>query len=100
MSPEPPSNIPLPNKPVQLVRAAVSGVTDRIAELKTYVIAQPLDEHIKNFVLKELDGLTSNAAELHLHDVEMPGGGFNLHLTIKPKHLGGSSTAVFVRRPS
>ena len=39
----------------------------------------------------------SNAAEVHLHDIEMPGGGFNLHLCIKPVRLGAGDKTVFVR---
>jgi hypothetical protein len=92
-----PSNVPMPLEPRQLVRSAVRGVTDKIPELKAFVAAQNLDEHLKQFIASELDELSSNAAEIHLHDVEMPDGGFNLHLTMKPVQLGGSSKAVFVR---
>lgn len=95
---KPAANVPLPEEPVQLVRAAVSGTIDRIPELKAWIAEQELDEHLKAFIASELDEITTNAAEVHLHDVEMPGGGFNLHLTIKPVRLGGSDKAVFVRK--
>ncbi|MEN6533315.1 MAG: hypothetical protein ABFD89_06605 [Bryobacteraceae bacterium] len=92
-----PSNVPMPLEPTQLVRAAVRGVTDKIPELKAIIAAWALDEHLKQFMASELDELSTNAAEIHLHDVEMPDGGFNLHLTIKPIQLGESDKAVFVR---
>ena len=81
----------------ELVRAAVRGITDKIPELKATVAGLPLDEHLKAFIAGELDAMKSNAAELHLHDVEMPDGGFNLHLTIKPVQLGEREKSVFVR---
>lgn len=91
------SNVPMPDPPVELVRAAVRGVTDKIPDLKVLVAGWGIDEDLKTFIASELDELSSNAAEIHLHDVEMPEGGFNLHLMIKPVQLGEREKAVFVR---
>ena len=93
-------NVPLPVDPVQLVRTAVRGVTDKIPDLKAYVAALEIDEHLKGYIASELDEITENAAELHLHDVEMPGGGFNLHLTISPVKLGAGERSTFIRSKS
>jgi hypothetical protein len=91
------ANVPMPLPAVELVRAAVRGITDEIPKLKAIVAGLQIDEGLKAFIAVELDELTSNAAELHLHDVEMLDGGFNLHLTIKPVQLGEREKAVFVR---
>ena len=98
MDPKTPfGNVPHPEPHVQLVRVAINGITDKIADLKTAIAAMALDEHLKAFIASELDEIETNAAEVHLHDIEVPGGGFNLHLCIKPVTLGTKAKSVFVR---
>jgi len=83
-----PSNIPIPVAPKNPVRFSIEGIVDKIPDLKKYVDTLECDPDLKTFIQSELDEMTSNAAEIHMHDVERPGGGFNLHLTISPVHLG------------
>ena len=91
------SNVPLPEKPVQLVRTAINGITDKIPDLKAAIAGMALDEHLKKYLASELDEITTNAAEVHLHDIKRPDGGFNLHVSVKPIHLGMGAKSVFVR---
>ena len=88
---------PMPDEPVQLVRAAVHGVTHTIPELKAALDGMALDADLKAFIAKRLDAVTTNAAEFHLHDIDRPDGGFNLHIGIKHVQLGVAAKSVFIR---
>lgn len=93
-SEKPTDNIPLPAPVKHPLRFAIAGVTDKIPDLKKFIAEQEFDPDLRTYILSELDELTSNAAEIHLHDVEQPGGGFDLHLSIKPRHLGGLASQI------
>ena len=69
-------------------RKHVPGVTDTIDNLQKYVAASNLHDGVKAYLATELGLIKTNAATLHLHDVSMPEGGFNLHVTLKPFTLG------------
>lgn len=84
-----PKKVPLPITEKHPLRCAIQGVTDKIDDLRTYIDSLgDIDPDLKRYISTELDELDSNAAEIHLHNVEHPGGGFNLHLSIRPRHLG------------
>jgi hypothetical protein len=85
---------PLPQAEPHPLRFAIAGVTDKIADLKTFVGDQEFDSALKTFIAAELDKMKTNAACLHLHDVARPDGGFDLHLSIQGIHLGGRAGAV------
>jgi hypothetical protein len=93
-----PTGVPMPDKPVNLVRQSINGITDKIPDLKTAIAGMDLDEHLKQYLCSELDEITSNAAEVHLHDIERPDGGFNLHLSVKPVQLGVDANSFFARK--
>jgi len=76
------------------LRFGILGVTDTIANLKTFVAEQEFDAALKVFIDAELDKIKENAACIHLHDVARPDGGFDLHLTISAVHLGVRAGAV------
>ena len=82
------TNSPLPAPVKSNVRHAVRGITDKIPELRKIVAGLDIDPDLKVYIGTELDELKSNAATIHLHNVERPGGGFDLHLAIVPFHLG------------
>lgn len=87
----------MPVPPKNLIRFAIRGVVDKIGDLKSFVEKQDFDPDLKTFIQSELDELKSNAAEIHLHDIEHPEGGFDLHLSIRPRHLGDNGNLVFKR---
>lgn len=91
------SKVPMPIASRNPVRFAIRGVVDKICDLKSFVEKQDFDPDLKTYIQSELDELTSNAAEIHLHDIEHPEGGFDLHLSIRPRSLGGSEDLVFKR---
>jgi hypothetical protein len=91
------ANMPLPTEPKQLVRASINGITDNIADLKSAVDSMDLNEHLKAYIASELDEITTNAAEILLHDIERPYGGFDLHICVKAVSLGAAAESVFVR---
>jgi hypothetical protein len=76
------------------LRFAINGVTDKIPDLKSFISAQNFDEDLKTYINSELDELESNAATVHLHEVERPSGGLDLHLSIQPVQLGARPNAV------
>jgi hypothetical protein len=93
-----PSKIPLPAAGKNPVRFAIRGVTDRIPELHQLIEAQDFDSDLKRYIQSELSALGSNAAEINLHDVEYGDGeGFDLHLSIRARHLGAQEGTVFKR---
>ncbi len=92
-----PKAVPLPVPGKHPLRFAIKGIVDKIPDLREFIGKQEFDPDLKTYILSELEELTSNAAEIHLHDIEIPGGGFDLHLSIRPRHLGGHQNAVFVR---
>ena len=98
MDPKALKNVPLPTEPRNLVRQSINGVTDKIDDLKAAIATMELDEHLKAYLTAELGELTTNAAEIHLHDIERPDGGFNLHLSVKPVQLGVSAHSVSIRK--
>jgi hypothetical protein len=79
------------------LRFAINGVKDKIPEMKKMINETELDDGLKAFICCELDKMTSNAAEVHLHDVERPDGGFDLHVSVKPVTLGTKPNAIFSR---
>jgi len=91
------SGVPMPIVPKNPIRFSIRGVTDRIDTLKEFVAAQDFDSGLKVYIAAEIDKLKSNAAEIHMHDVEQPDGGFDLHLSIRPRNLGAHASAVFKR---
>lgn len=91
---QPPVKIPAPVSEPHPLRFAILGVTDKIADLKTFVTAQEFDVALKTFIGTELDKIEENAACIHLHDVARPDGGFDLHLSISAVHLGARAGAV------
>ncbi len=91
---QPPVKIPAPVIEPHPLRFAIMGVTDKIADLKTFVAEQDFDASLKTFIGRELDKIKENAACIHLHDVARPDGGFDLHLSISAVHLGARAGAV------
>lgn len=72
-----------------LVRRTIINITDTIPALKSFVAANDkLPDGLKSYIATELDLLKSNAAEINLHDVAKPEGGFDLHISVKEFHLG------------
>jgi len=93
-----PKKIPLPVPGKNPVRFSINGIVEKIPELKKIIAAEEFDEDLRAYILSELDELKSNAAEIHLHDVEFGDGqGFDLHLSIRARHLGTRVNAVFRR---
>ena len=76
------------------LRFAINGVTDKISDLKDFIAAQECAADLKTYINAELDKLSTNAATIHLHEVERPGGGLDLHLSINPLQLGFRPNAV------
>ena len=79
---------PFPKGIKSPVREAIRGVTERIEPLRQIVKDLAIDPDLKTYIVSELDELKCNAATIHLHNVERPGGGFDLHLSIAPFNLG------------
>jgi hypothetical protein len=93
-----PNTVPLPMAGKNPVRFAIRGVTERIPELRTLIEAQDFDADLKRYIQSELDELNSNAAEIHLHDVEFGDGeGFDLHISVRARTLGAKEGVVFKR---
>lgn len=86
--------LPAPQAEPHPLRFGIFGVTDTIANLKSFVAAQTYSEAMKAFIGAELDQIKENAACIHLHDVLRPDGGFDLHLSISAVHLGGKAGSV------
>ena len=82
------SKVPAPVPPHNPVRHAVYGVTDTIESLKAHIGQQDFHDGLKAFLTDELSKIKTTAATLHLHDVENPDGGFNVHITMSPFRLG------------
>lgn len=79
----------MPVTPKHPLRASIDGDEDKIDALKTLIASYgEVDPNLKSFIAARLDNLASNAAEVHLKDVDRPDGGFDLHITIKPKQHG------------
>jgi hypothetical protein len=70
------------------LRFSFDGDEEKIAELKAIVNASELHAGLKAYIADEFDRLGSNAAAIHLKDVEQPSGGCDLHISIRPKHHG------------
>lgn len=83
-----PSTIHVPELPKSPARFVISGVCDKIPDLRKYVAGLDCDPDLRKYIDSELDEITTNAAEIHLHNVDGATGGMNLHLTITPVHLG------------
>ena len=91
-------NIPMPVPGKNPMRFAIRGVVNAIPDLKKFIEAQDFDADLRAYILSELDELKSNAAEIHLHDVEFGDGeGFDLHLSVRARHLGDKKDSVFKR---
>jgi hypothetical protein len=90
---------PMPVLGKHPLRFGITGVAHTLAEQKAFITNLDMDEDLKRFVLKRLDQVKTNAAEIHLHDVDRPGeqGGFDLHITVDAIKLGGGEEKV-VRR--
>lgn len=87
----------MPVAPKNPIRFSIRGVVDKVDDLKAFIGQQDFDADLKNYIQSELDELSSNAAEIHMHDIEHPEGGFDLHLSIRPRYLGGDAKKVFKR---
>ena len=98
---KPPANkptVPMPMPQRQLVRTAIFGIVDKIADLKSAISSDKrINASLQTYIATELDKLTTNAAEIHLHDIERPDGGFDLHIGVNPLNLGVGDKSVFVR---
>lgn len=70
------------------VRFAIGPVTDKISDLREHIKNFDIDPDLKTYINSELDELKSNAATIVISDIERPGGGFDLHLCMKPVNLG------------
>ncbi len=70
------------------LRVSIDGDEEKIPELKLIIAASEISPHLKAFLAEELDKLKSNAAEIHLKDVEKTGGGFDLHISVSARHHG------------
>lgn len=81
-------NLHLPPAPKSPVRFAIRGMMDTLPGLKEFVRRQDIDPDLITYLISELDELDSNAATISLHCVEQPEGGFDLHLSVRPVHLG------------
>ena len=84
----------LPPKVKHPLRFGIHGITDKIADLKQTIQDSELADGLKNFLCDELDKMKSNAAEIHLHDVERSDGGFDLHVSLKAVVLGVRKNAI------
>lgn len=85
-APESPPPLAAPAKTPE--RQAILGLTDTIPELRQHIAGLDIDPDLKTFINSELDELKTRAAKIHLHDIEAPEGGFDLHLSVRPLHLG------------
>lgn len=92
------AGVPMPTPPVQLVRTTVPGIVDKIPDLKLAISEMEIDAHLKDYLSDALDKLSTNAAEIHIHEIDLPdGGGFNLHIGVKAVQLGAPLKAAFFR---
>lgn len=83
-----PPNVPQPVPVQHPLRCAIHGDEEKIPELKQIVATtEGLHEGLKAFLQDKLDELESNAASIHLHEVDIPGGGA-LHITWRERHHG------------
>lgn len=90
-----PKNAPIPPPIKHPLRFAIKGVIDKIPDLKATINATDMADGLKKFICDELDKMTSGAAEIHLHDVERSGGGFDLHVSVKSVFMGARKGSVF-----
>jgi len=88
-----PPNTPLPKETKHPLRCSIQGDTHLINELKSIVSSAGIPDPLKAFIATELDGFKSNAASIHAHLVDHPQGGFDLHLSVRPVHLGARAPA-------
>ena len=96
-----PKKVPLPVPGKNPVRFQIRGIVERIPDLKRIIADQEFDEDLRAYIISELDELKTNAAEVHLHDIEFGDGeGFDLHLSIRARHLGTRDGAIFKRSGS
>lgn len=70
------------------MRGTIPKVTDTVANMVGIVNGLTIDADVKKFIVTELGKLKSNAVTLCLFDVAAPDGGFDLHLCLRPAHLG------------
>lgn len=70
------------------LRMAINGDEDKLVDLKNIIAGTDIHEGLKAFIADEIDKLKSNAGSIHLHLLDRPDGGFNLHITLDPKHHG------------
>ena len=92
-----PGEVPMPLEAKHPLRVAVRGVTDTIENLKKIVADFEIHPGLKAYLLDELAALQTNGAEIHLHDVESAEAGFDLHLSVKGRHMGVKDGLVFKR---
>lgn len=85
----------LPAQVKHPLRFSINGVMDKIPDLKKTIEDSDLDVGLKTFLCSELDKMKSNAAEIHLHDVERSDGGFDLHVSLKSITLGAKPNQIF-----
>jgi hypothetical protein len=69
-------------------RASIDGEEEKIEALKALVDSSRIDDDLKPWLKKRISLLKSNAAQIHLVDVEKPEGGFDLHISVRAKHHG------------
>jgi hypothetical protein len=93
----PASKIPMVAMAKHPCRFAIRGVTHTIPELKKVIADSDLHDGLKSYLSDELDKIQDNAAEIYLSDDERPTGGFNLHITCDPIHLGAKENGFFKR---
>lgn len=83
-----PPNAPLPVKQPHPLRHAINGDTHLIGELKTIIQGKEIDATLKQWICEELDEITTNAATVHLHVLDLIDGSVTIDLHIKPVVLG------------
>lgn len=83
-----PKKVPMPAAAKHPLRASIDGDEEKIPELKTIIADMDLHHGLKSYLADKLDKLTSNAAAVHLKDVDRPDGGFDLHISVIPKIHG------------
>lgn len=84
-----PAKVPLPVPIKHPLRFSIDGDHDKIPDLiKIVEQMEGLHPGLKQYLIDELKQAPTNAAELHLKDVEQPDAGFDLHISCRWQHHG------------
>jgi hypothetical protein len=86
--------------PVPELTQSITGDEEKIPELKKLLDSYNICPHLKAHLAGRLDHLKSNAASIHFHDVPRRDGGWDTHISVRPKHHGKSKMSQGLRVPA